>query len=1135
MKILFSLSILFLFFCACNPKKTATAPPLFQLMENTGIHFINEVHNTKDFNIFTYRNFYNGGGVAVGDINNDGLPDIFFTSNMGANKLYLNKGNWQFEDITQKAGIKNTGKWGTGVVMADINNDGWLDIYVCNAGYQPGISNENELYINNGLSPSPSGEGGRSPDEVGPGGEVSFTEKAADYGLNESGYTTHAAFFDYDGDGDLDCYILKNSFIPVNTLNYANKRDLRSEDWPVKDFLKGGGDKLLRNDLISPSTGGGLGEAHFRDVSKEAGIYGSLIGFGLGVTIGDVNGDHYPDIYISNDFFERDYLYINQKNGTFKEELEQWAQHISQSSMGADIADINNDGYPDIFTTDMLPADDYRLKTTSSYENYDVYRYKVTSGFYHQYMQNTLQVNNKAGKFLETGYYSGVAASDWSWGGLIFDADNDGRSDIYVCNGINNDVTNQDFIDFFANDVIQRMVMTGKKDEVNEVVSKMPSTPIANKAFRNLGGLKFSDEGAAWGFTQSSFSNGAAYGDLDGDGDLDLVVNNVNEEAFIYKNNCREQQKNNYIGVQLKGKEKNTFAIGSTIYIYQDSQIISREVIPSRGFQSSVDYKQIIGLGTRGADSMVIIWPDRTYTTLIKPAINQVHVIEQGREAKKWLPSATTQPSLLDSVKTPFEKHLEDDYVDFYYERNIPMMLSHEGPKAATADVNGDGLMDVYIGGAANQSGRLYLQTLSGGFILKREPVFEQTAVFEDIAALFFDCDGDGDPDLFVGSGGNHQPAHSFPFQNRLYRNDGKGNFEFVVNAFPAGGMNTAIAIAHDFDGDGDLDLFVGSRSVPINYGAVPQSFLYVNDGTGKFMDIAKAKNTAIANVGMVTGAVWSDVTGDGKKELVVVGEWMAPRIFTNQGEHFTELKTNLSDLYGWWQTVIAADLDGDGDQDLILGNIGENFYLQPNSKAPIRLWMYDYDGNGTTEKIITYTKDGKDKPVFLKRELVEQVASLRKQNLKYLDFANKSIQELFPSDLIQKSIVKNFTYAASCIALNNGKGQFTVQKLPTMVQLSSVQAALGTDVNGDGKIDLVLGGNQFHLLPQFSRLDASFGHILQNRGNGVFDWLEPRKTGLKVQGEVRDIVQLPGKGANHLLFLRNDDFPALYRIKTKK
>lgn len=1093
--------ILVLLSCSCQTKKLT----LFTLRENTGIDFTNTIHNNKDFNIFTYRNFYNGGGAAIGDINNDGLADVFFTANMGSNKLYLNKGNFQFEDITEKAGFVNKDKWGTGIVFADINDDGWLDIYICNAGYQKGISNENELYINNR--------------------NLTFTESAAQYGLNESGYTTHASFFDYDLDGDLDCYLLKNSFIPVNTLNYANKRDLRAADWPVADFLKGGGDKLLKNE-----------NGKFIDVSEEANIYGSLIGFGLGVTVADVNDDMYPDLYISNDFFERDYLYINQKNGTFKEQLEQWMQHISHSSMGADIGDINNDGYPDIFTTDMLPDDDYRLKTTTSFENYDVNNLKQENGFYHQFMQNTLQINNKNGKFLETAFYSGVAASDWSWGGLIFDANNDGLSDLFVCNGLNNDVTDQDFIEFFANDVIQKMVLTGEKDQMEEIVRKMPSHPIANKAFQNLGSLKFSDHAKEWGLADPSFSNGAAYGDLDNDGDLDLVVNNVNQKAFVYENKSRGQSGNNYIGITLKGKAPNRFAIGSKVKIYQGDQIISRELFPSRGFQSSVDYKLIIGLGNKQVDSMTIIWPDKSSVTQYRPKINTVHILTErndqpvtGETVPRSVPAG-----FLQYVKMPFEKHKEDKYIDFYYERGVPVMLSREGPKAACGDVNKDGLTDIYICGAANQPGQLYIQT-AAGFEKKKTPDFEKSAVFEDVAATFFDADGDKDLDLFVGSGGNRYPEFSPLLQNRIYKNDGKGNFKIEPNVLENTGMNTCCAVANDFDGDGDTDLFVASRSVPQNYGITPTSALYMNDGAGKFTDIAKTINKDIARIGMVTGVTSADVTGDGKDELIIVGDWMAPRIFTFNNNRFEELKSNLDSLFGWWRSVKAIDIDGDGDQDLVVGNIGENFYLRPDVNRPVKIFINDFEQKGSTEKIITRTVDGKDKPVFLKRELLEQLPTLRKQNLKYADFATKSVDELFNAELVRNSIVKRFDYGSSIIALNDGKGKFTIKKLQLNVQLSSVNAIFCTDINNDKLPDLILGGNEFNLLPQFCRLDASYGHVLLNKGKGEFEYVFPDRSGLELRGQIRDIIEMDGFGKRYILFLQNNELPVLYKLRKVK
>jgi hypothetical protein len=1085
-----------IFLISCERKNTT----LFELVKGSGISFTNNVSNTADFNIFSYRNFYNGGGVAIGDINNDGLADVFFTANMGSNKLFLNKGNFRFDDISEKAGFIKKDDWSTGVTMVDINADGWLDIYVCNAGYIKGKAPKSQLFINNKNN--------------------TFTESAESYGLtNTGGYATHAAFFDYDIDGDLDAFIINNSFIPVNTLNYANKRSLRAKDWPVADFLKGGGDRFLRND-------GGK----FTDISAEAGVHGSLISFGLGVTVGDVNGDHYPDVYVSNDFFERDYLYINQKNGSFKEELEQWVQHTSLASMGADIGDINNDGHPDIFTTDMMPDDDYRLKTTSLFDNIDVYRLKEKSGFYHQFMQNTLQLNNGGGKFSDVAYYSGVAASDWSWGGLIFDADGDGLSDIYVCNGIYKDVTNQDFIDYFANDVIQKMVMTGKKEEVDKIIDKMPSHPLPNKAFKNRGNLKFSDEGPNWGLDQPSFSNGAAYGDLDNDGDLDLVVNNVNQESFVYKNNS---SKTNHISLSLKGVGQNTFAIGSAIKIYQKEGIISREVMPSRGFQSSVDYKLIIGVANASIDSMVITWPDLSATKMLNPEKNKHIVLHQNQSIKKQFGFADSSEivSLLQAVNTNFDKHTEDDYIDFYYERGLPVLLSREGPQAAQGDVNGDGLIDLYIGAAAGGAGQLYLQT-KNGFTKKTQQAFTAGG-FEDVAVLFFDSDGDKHLDLFVGSGGNHHPVNSFQMKNRLYKNDGKGSFTLAINALPLSGMNTAVVTPYDFDGDGDMDLFVGSRSVPQNYGTDPQSFLLVNDGSGKFSDGAKTLNPAISNIGMVTGAAWANVSGDEKKELVIVGEWMHPRIFTITKNRFEEVATNMKDHFGLWQTVTVSDMNEDGKEDLIFGNMGENFYLRPTEKAPVKMWMADFDGNGTVEKIITRTVNGKDVPVFLKKELTDQIASLKKQNLRYDEFGKKSMQDLFPAEVLKKCIVKVFNYSSSVIAYNKGNGNFDVQKLPVQVQFSCANKILATDINKDGKTDLVIGGNKFGFQPQFSRLDASYGNVLLNKGLGNFNNLTPKESGIKLTGEVRDIVEIPRNSKPpFLLFLQNNDYPLLYQTR---
>lgn len=1081
--------------------------PMFELVEHSGIDFNNRVTDGKLENSFLFRNFYNGGGVAIGDINNDGLPDVFLTSNMGSNKLYLNKGNFQFEDITDKAGLRQDSMWSTGVVFVDINNDGWLDIYVCNSGHMGSGHRKNKLYINNH--------------------DLTFTESAAAYGLDISAYTTQVSFFDYDNDGDLDCFMIDNSPIPVNTLNNANRRDLPDAEWPVAPFLKGGGDHLYRND-----------NGHFSEVTREAGIHGSLISFGLGVSVSDINGDGYPDIFVSNDSYERDYLYINQRDGTFRDEMEDRIGHTSFSSMGADVADINNDGYPEIFTTDMLPQDDYRLKTLGAFDNIDLYNAKLKAGFYHQYMKNCLQLNNRDGKFLEIADYSGVSATDWSWGALMFDMDNDGFNDIFVCNGVNKDVTNLDFMEFFANDIIQKMVLTGKKEEVDEILKKIPVNPMLHNAFRNRGDLRFEDVGRSWGFTQSSFANGAAYGDLDNDGDLDLVINNENGPAFVYRNNARELNGNNFISLQLKGKGKNTFAIGSKIRVYANGRLFYRELIPSRGFQSCVDYRQVIGLGKITAlDSLVIVWPDRTTVKINHPAINQLHQISQDDEKTMADPPSVVDSAgfLLERVKSNFDKHMEADNVDFNYELNLPKMLSREGPKAAVGDVNGDGLEDVYIGGTIGHPGQLYLQTPEGKFIKKEEPAFRQFGDFEDQAVLLFDADHDGDLDLFIGPGGNANPPMSRQMQNRLFKNDGKGNFTLDPEAFPGNlqGVNTAVAVAGDFNHDGFPDLFVGGRSVPREYGTAPASYLFINDGKGHFTDMAATKNPEIAHIGMVTAAAWADVAGDADQELIIVGEWMTPRIFSYKKDHFEEIRTNLSNLYGWWESLAVADLDGDGKNDLILGNIGENFYLRPDSASPVKLWLNDFDQNGITDKVLTRTINGKDVPVFLKHEMERQLPILKKQNLKNGDYAKKPVQELLPADLLQRSTIKLFNYPSSMIATNLGNGNFSVRPMPARLQLSSINAVLYADLNGDGYGDLVLGGNEFGFLPQFGRLDASLGNVMLNDGRGKFIWKSSDETGLELRGQIRDIVAVKGKNQTSILVLQNDEYPVLYAIRS--
>ncbi len=1085
-------------------QKTTEGNPLFTLLskEETGIDFVNNIKNQKDFNIFKYRNFYNGGGVAIGDINNDGLPDIFLTANMEKNKLYLNKGDFTFEDISEKAGIEGNKAWSTGVTMADINADGLLDIYVSNAGNLEADNHDNDLYINNG--------------------DLTFSEKAKEYNLATSGFSTHASFFDYDKDGDLDVYILNNSNVPVSSLGNKGQRDKRAQDWEnVDSQFRGVGDLLMRND-----------DGVFTDVSDEAGIYGSLIGFGLGVMVTDINHDLYPDIYISNDFFERDYLYINNQDGTFTEEIKKWTSHLSLSAMGVDISDINNDGLQDIFITDMLPDGEERVKSVMEFDGYNVYKRKQRNDFYQQFIQNTLQVNNGNGTFSEVAYHSGVEATDWSWSGLVFDMDNDGYRDIYVTNGINHDLTDLDFVDFFANEIIQSKA-TGETRVLDTIINKMPVKPLSNYAYHNQGDITFENKANDWGLEILSMSNGAAYGDLDNDGDLDLVVNNVNMPSFVFRNNTDKERDNNYIKLKFKGAEKNPFAIGTSVRLYHGGQTYIQELVPSRGFQSSMEHAMTIGLGTsQKIDSLRVIWPNDKTQVFENLTVNQTLQLQITDATSTYkAPAPKKAKTLFNEVaNTSLDAHKENEYSDFDYEGLIAKKLSQEGPSLAIGDVNGDGHEDIFIGGAKKQAGTLYLHKGNGKLVkAPNNAIFKKEANYEDSAAAFFDADNDGDLDLMVGSGGNEVTTKT-DYSLRLYLNDGKGAFAKADYTIPSAYQNMSVIAPYDFDDDGDMDVFVGSRSVIAVYGIDPEHLFLENRGNGEFSNATERIAYPIKNAGMITDALWADMDQDGKKDLVVTSEWGTTKIFKNNGRRLTAMKSSLDELHGWWNTVEASDLDNDGDLDLVLGNEGTNIHYKPEEGAPMKMYINDFDNNGTIEQITTFHKDGKDYPLHQKKELTGQLVSLKKQNIKASDYAKRSIDELFPKEVIDVSIVKQVQTASSVIAINEGSGNFKIQDLPVRVQLSCVCGIACTDINNDGNLDLVMGGNNFEFKPQYSQLDASSGNVLLGDGNLGFTWQDYTTSGFEVREEIKHLATFKdSKGNTFLIAAINNEKPRVY------
>jgi hypothetical protein len=1091
---------------SCN-KSALPKNPLFQQLpgSQTGIDFTNQIQPNAAFNIFNYHSFYDGGGVAIGDVNNDGWADIFMVSNQGENKLYLNKGNWHFEDVTQQAGLSKHKNWSTGVAMADVNGDGLLDIYISNNGLKMGIERANQLFINKGSDKN---------------GCPHFTDEAPEYGLDDKAMTTQAAFLDYDGDGDLDCFVLNNTLNPNGNFGYS--KSLRNAIDTVN------GQRLYRND-----------NNHFTNVTASSKIHSGVIGFGLGVTVGDVNGDKWPDIYIANDFYERDYLYLNNRDGTFSDVIDNEMGHISATSMGVEMADLNNDGHEDVFSTDMLPENDYRLKTITRFDNYDNVNARLTNDFHHQYMRNMLQLNNGNGTFSEVGRLAGVEATDWTWGALAFDFNNDGWKDIFVTNGIYKDITDQDFISYLANDENMMRVATEGHFDYKKFLEKIPSVAISNYAFINQNsGLQFKNSAFELGLSTKGFSSGAAYGDLDNDGDVDLVVNNVNMPAFIYRNMANELFHNNFLRVKLIGEAKNIFGIGAEITAYAGNQKFVLQQNPQRGFQSSMDLTLVFGLGKIDKlDSVRIIWPGKELKmqVLENVKVNQTITLNEKEASAHFVFQSLKEESFYKNVSSAIlegdSKHKENAFSDFQREHLMPLMLSTEGPKLAKGDINGDGLEDIFVGGAKNDTGKIFIQTPGGKFKRVLEPALDDDNEYEDIGAAFFDANGDGYPDLMVASGGNEANIGSMMLLPRLYLNDGKGNFIRSKNAVATNiSLNASCLKPCDFDGDGDIDVFIGGRDIPGTYGITPKSYLLVNDGKGNFTDETDRLSKGLRNTGMVTDATWADIDKDGKKDLIVVGEWMPVTIFKNYGNQLKEL-LQVPNSSGWWNCIQSADFDGDGDVDFVIGNLGLNSLFKADLLHPVQLYVKDFDNNGQTESILTYYKsDGISYPLALKSDLTTQIPSLNKKFLLYADYAGKTIDQIFSKEQINSAVKKEAVCFQTSLLINDGHGKFHLQSLPVEAQFSPIYGMLVKDLDDDGKKDIFLAGNFFSVPPQVGRYDANYGCMLKGDGRNNFTYVSPSKSGLFVKGEVRDITDIQTKKESYILIARNNDSLQIFK-----